>query len=275
MYYSLQSVTHPTIAKVRELWLIYHRPMVPVNQPSEQCLERLEEAVFQVSEQLASMGTCRSKPAQYFRCRQPKHLAWNWRSMPARDTLSAPSSDMLTSCMVSVGNQLSGARNLVVKPYSLKQFYSGMPQSLGNIAQGCLKLDKFPMTPGTYSLSEVGECRWQATNFCGTSYHDTKSTWPHHPSYICGYRMPISACHWFLGCDFRWSMHGLIIDFEKDISQKRAPNQGRQAESEGDKLLHAGIGWRLPTKCNSSGLHLWNRRKYEFRTTWDNIWQPA
>jgi len=94
IYYSLQSVTHPTIAEVRELWLIYHRAMVPVNQPSEQCLERLEEAIFQVSEQLASMGTCRSKPARCFRCGRPKHLVCNWRSMPAQDTLSAPFSDM-------------------------------------------------------------------------------------------------------------------------------------------------------------------------------------
>lgn len=45
----------------RELRLIYHLAMVPVNQvgvsPSEQHLESLEEAIFQVSEQLAAMGS--------------------------------------------------------------------------------------------------------------------------------------------------------------------------------------------------------------------------
>ena len=45
----------------RELRLIYHLPMVPVNQvdvsPSEQHLESLEDAIFQVSELLAAMGS--------------------------------------------------------------------------------------------------------------------------------------------------------------------------------------------------------------------------
>ena len=45
----------------RKLRLIYHLATVPVNQddvsPSEQHLERLEEAIFQVSEQLAAMGS--------------------------------------------------------------------------------------------------------------------------------------------------------------------------------------------------------------------------
>ena len=58
---------HQTIAKARELRLIFRRAidLEPVNQvdisPSEQRLEKLEEAVFQVSEQLASIGTRRPK----------------------------------------------------------------------------------------------------------------------------------------------------------------------------------------------------------------------
>ena len=54
---------HQTIAKARELRLIFRQAidLEPVNQvdisPSEQRLEKLEEAVFQVSEQLASIGT--------------------------------------------------------------------------------------------------------------------------------------------------------------------------------------------------------------------------
>ena len=52
----------PDDSQSRELWLmlIYHLATVPANQVdvslSEQHLERLEEAVFQVSEQLAAMG---------------------------------------------------------------------------------------------------------------------------------------------------------------------------------------------------------------------------
>ena len=52
---------HQTVAKARELRLIYRRATVSVSQidlsPSEQRLERLEEAVCQVSKQLAAKGT--------------------------------------------------------------------------------------------------------------------------------------------------------------------------------------------------------------------------
>ena len=64
------------ITKTRELLFIYHRATVPVNQvdlgPSEQHLERLEEAVFQVSEQLAALGTQRPKLPQCYRCAKPQ-----------------------------------------------------------------------------------------------------------------------------------------------------------------------------------------------------------
>ena len=80
---------HQTVAKARELRLIYRRATVPVSQidlsPSEQRLERLEEAVCQVLEQLAAMGTGRLKSARCFRCGRPGHLARNCRSMPARE----------------------------------------------------------------------------------------------------------------------------------------------------------------------------------------------
>ena len=36
---------------------------------------------------------------------------------------------------------------------------------------------------------------WLGTDLCGTSHHDSKSSWPHYPSNFCSYRVPVSTCH--------------------------------------------------------------------------------
>ena len=79
-----------TIPKARELLLIYRRaenPVNPVNQVEVEHrgdrLERLEETILQVSQQLAALGASRPKAAETgrcFKCNRPGHLAKDCRS---------------------------------------------------------------------------------------------------------------------------------------------------------------------------------------------------
>ena len=76
------------IAKAQELRLIFQRAaeqqvsQVDSGCPRDQHLERLEEALFQVSAQLAAIDTRPESVAsgQCFKCRQPGHLTRNCRS---------------------------------------------------------------------------------------------------------------------------------------------------------------------------------------------------
>ena len=76
-----------TIPKARELLLIYRRAENPVNQVEVEHrgdrLERLEETILQVSQQLAALGASRPKAAETRRCfkyNRPGHLAKDCRS---------------------------------------------------------------------------------------------------------------------------------------------------------------------------------------------------
>ena len=76
-----------TISKAKELVLMYHRAKITeqtnqlVSKPDTDRLDRLEEAVQQVSEQLNALGTTFPNPARRrcFECGQPGHLARNCR----------------------------------------------------------------------------------------------------------------------------------------------------------------------------------------------------
>ena len=89
-----------TIAKARELLFIFQRAADPVSKvdvhscgdhvpnPGDYHLDKLELAITQVSEQLATMGTYRPDTrasGRCFECGQLGHLAQNCRSVSARD----------------------------------------------------------------------------------------------------------------------------------------------------------------------------------------------
>ena len=83
-----------TIAKARELRLIFQRAAeqqvshVDTSNTRDQRLERLEEAISQVSAQLAAIGTRRPDAVasrRCFKCGQLGHLARNCRSASPRD----------------------------------------------------------------------------------------------------------------------------------------------------------------------------------------------
>lgn len=77
-----------TIAKARELRLIFNRQeeqksRAEVNSVAkEDRLEKLEEAVTQVSEQLAALSSRRQNRDKCFKCGRPGHIARNCRSVP-------------------------------------------------------------------------------------------------------------------------------------------------------------------------------------------------
>ena len=81
------------IAKARELRLMLQRAAEPVSQLAagttrDQRFDRLEEAISQVSEQLAAMGTHRQatgSKGQCFRCGRPGHLARECSSVAVRE----------------------------------------------------------------------------------------------------------------------------------------------------------------------------------------------
>jgi len=82
-----------TISKARELILIYHRAnkTEQTNQlapgPDIDHLDRLQEAVQQVSQQMAALGTSLSVPARHkcYACRRPGRIAQNCSSRRLRD----------------------------------------------------------------------------------------------------------------------------------------------------------------------------------------------
>lgn len=82
-----------TISKARELLLIYQRAAESVNQvhtsQGDDRLNKLEEAVQQVSQQVAALSTHRpdatGSGSGCFRCGRPGHIARNCRSTAARE----------------------------------------------------------------------------------------------------------------------------------------------------------------------------------------------
>ena len=82
-----------TISKARELLLIYQLSTNSVSQintsPGDERLDRLEEAMQQVSQQLAALGTRRPGAASSygcFKCGRPGRLAGNCRFAVSRET---------------------------------------------------------------------------------------------------------------------------------------------------------------------------------------------
>ena len=81
-----------TIEKAHELHLIFRRNAEQVSHVDASDLrdwhiDRLEEAISQVSAQLASLGTCSDVAISSwcFQCGRPAHLAQNCRSAPSWD----------------------------------------------------------------------------------------------------------------------------------------------------------------------------------------------